>query len=128
MRGMLELCVEMDTFAHDTYIKMSKSCSNADLAQIFSHMAIEEKTHVGWWKDLLDAWDQGLIPDIVNDTDSVEHHMQSILAELKEAVRGDVALLSDDEMLDVSARVEFFLLDSAFGELMDLTEPGGAKE
>ena len=29
-------------------------------------------------------------------------------------------------MLDIAARLEFFLLDPIFGELLDLTEPGGA--
>ncbi len=127
MRGMLKLCVEMDVFAHETYAKMAEACENPELVQVFSRMAIEEQSHVGWWTDLIEAWDQGLIPDIVNDTDSVEHHMQGLHLELLNAVSGEISDLSSDEMLDLAARMEFFMLDPAFGELMDLTEPGGAK-
>lgn len=126
MRKILELCVAMDVFAKETYEAMAGACDNPDLTTVFSRMAKEESTHVGWWQDLIDAWDQGLVPDVVNDTVGLERHMASLLAEMRETAPTNFAGVSTDIMLDIAARLEFFMLDSVFGELLDLTEPGGA--
>ncbi|MDP2181378.1 MAG: diguanylate cyclase [Actinomycetota bacterium] len=128
MRKILELCVAMDTFAKETYEAMGAACDVPDLKTVFCRMALEESTHIGWWQDLVDAWDQGLVPDVVNDTIGLERHMASLLAEMRETAPGDYADVDTDVMLDIAARLEFFLLDPVFGELLDLTEPGGAKK
>ncbi len=127
MRAILELCVEMDELACSSYAAMAAECANPDLAEIFTHMSIEEGHHIQWWRDLLQAWDEGLVPDVVNDTEGLERHMQQLLAEMHETAPGDFKDLSDDAKLDCAARMEFFMLDPIFGELLDLTEPGGAR-
>lgn len=127
VRTILELCVRMDVFAQETYERMSKRCASPDLSEVFRRMAIEESNHVTWWTDLLDAWDQGLVPDVVNDTEGLERHMHTLLEEMQAVAGNDIDHSTDDHMLDVAARLEFFMLDPVFGELLDLTEPGGAK-
>ena len=127
MRTILELCVEMDTFAHETYEAMATDCTNPDLAEIFRRMGVEEKHHVEWWRDLIAAWDQGLIPDVVNDTEGLERHVRQLFVEMKETAPEDFSEVSDDVKLDIAARLEFFMLDPIFGEMLDLTEPGGAR-
>ncbi len=127
MRDMLESCIAMDTFAQNTYAAMSDECKDAELALVFSLMSTEEESHVGWWRDLIKAWDQGLVPDIVNETDVVEQHMRSLLEDLERALpAGGLKDLTTDEMLDLAGRIEFIMLDPIFGEFMDLMEPGGA--
>ncbi len=128
MRTILELCVAMDELAYKTYEAMSEDCSNPDLSEIFRRMGIEEKHHVDWWRDLIAAWDQGLVPDVVNDTDGLENHMRQILNEMQQTSPATFVGVSDDTRLDIAARLEFFMLDPIFGELLDLTEPGGARQ
>lgn len=127
MRTILDLCVRMDTFARSTYETMASACSNPELAEVFRRMAIEESNHVEWWSDLLSAWDRGLVPDVVNDTEGLERHMRQLFEEMQTTTPAEIEAYSDDERLDLAARLEFFMLDPIFGELLDLTEPGGAR-
>ncbi len=126
MRTILELCVAMDTFSHQTYDAMAAACKDPDLSAIFSQMAAEEQMHVAWWQELVDAWEQGLVPDVVNDTEGLERHMSTLLHEMQATAPADFQDIPSDVMLDTAARLEFFLLDPIFGELLDLTEPARA--
>jgi len=128
MRTILEFCVEMDVVAHKAYEAMAEDCANPELAEIFRRMGAEEKHHVEWWRDLIAAWDQGLVPDIVNDTDGLERHMRQILEEMQQTAPASFTGIPDDTKLDIATRLEFFMLDPIFGELMDLMEPGGARQ
>lgn len=123
VRRILELCVAMDRIAHETYTAMAASTADGDLATVFTRMAREEHQHVDWWTDLLVAWESGLIPDIVD-----EHDMLNKLTELKGEFDGalpdSIESMSTDQMLDLAARLEFFMLDPIFGELIDLMQPG----
>lgn len=126
VREILELCVEMDLLAQRAYRVMSLHCDNTDLAKTFKKMADEEGTHVSWWNDLLGAWERGLLPDLVNDTDVLTARLTGLRTELESAIPGSLQERSDDEMLATAARIEFFMIDPIFGELIDLTEPARA--
>jgi diguanylate cyclase (GGDEF)-like protein len=126
MQEILEMAVALDTTASHTYTRFAEVCGNRnpELRRLFEQMAREETEHVGWWTDLLDAWSQGLVPDIADEHD--------LLGRLKEIDKQLVAVLPDDysdlsvnRMLDVSAHLEFYMLDAVFGELTDLMRPGG---
>jgi len=127
MRTILELCARMDEFAQATYEKMAATCANPELSEVFRRMAVEENSHIEWWRELLSAWDQGLVPDVVNDTEGLERHMRQLHDEMLSTAPSDFTEVDDDAKLDIAARLEFFLLDPIFGELLDLTEPGGAR-
>jgi rubrerythrin len=96
MRDILATCVELDTLAATTYRSLSQHCTDADLAAVFDQLALEEEAHVGWWQELLDAWDQGLIPDVINDP-------ESLLEDLRQ-VRDDVATSLPDDLSALTAR------------------------
>ncbi len=128
MRTILDLCARMDQLAQSTYRSMAASCENPDLSEVFRRMAIEEGGHIEWWTELLSAWDQGLVPDVVNDTEGLERHMRQLFEEMVATAPSDFAGVDDDTKLDIAARLEFFMLDPIFGELLDLTEPGGARQ
>ncbi len=55
MRTILDLCIDMDSFAHRTYEAMASHCQEPDLADVFVNMAAEESNHIGWWQ----AWVNG---------------------------------------------------------------------
>lgn len=127
MREILRLCVEMDEAAERTYGALADSCEDAVLTELFRQMSAEEGSHVGWWQDLLAAYDQGLMPDIVSDASELAERMRALSGELHAMLpAGDVP--SDAEAaLALAARIEFYMIDPVFGELIDLTEPGRAE-
>ncbi|MHB1342190.1 MAG: diguanylate cyclase [Coriobacteriia bacterium] len=128
MRQILELCIEMDTLAQRTYETMGEHCAIPELGRTFMVLASEEGSHLGWWEDLLGAWEQGLLPDVVNDTDELTTRLTGLRDELRASIPGGVASLDADEMLALATRIEFFMIDPVFGELIDLTEPGSAEQ
>ena len=127
MDEILELCIHLDRFAHETYEAMAQACPDQDVASVFARMAKEERAHVAWWEDLLSAWDKGLIPDIVSDTEALKMNLHSLSDELPRLVPTPLEGVSTDSMLEIAARIEFFLLDPVFGELIEITDPGGAR-
>ena len=124
VRDLLEMCVELDTSAAAAYRLMAESCQDQDLSIIFSQLAHEEDAHVHWWTELLESWEKGLIPDIVTDPEALMRGLQEISARVHATMPSDIASLSCSEMLGLAVRLEFFMLDPVFGELIDYTEPG----
>jgi len=103
---------------------MASACAAPELARTFEQMAREEKQHVDWWSDLLLAWDNGLVPDIA-DAHGMLEKLLTVKHEISSALPERFEDMAVDEMLDLAAHLEFFMLDAAFGELADLMQPGG---
>ncbi len=127
MRQILELCIQMGQLAQQAYGVMSSHCTNEELTDTFQQMAAEEGANVAWWSDLLEAWEQGLLPDLVNDTDDLVGRFTDVRDELEAVLPDALKDLTDHEMLATAARIEFYLIDPIFGEIVDLTEPGRAE-
>lgn len=124
MRKILATCVELDTLAASTYRTLAAYCQDAALAETFERLAAEEEQHVEWWRELLDAWDQGLIPDVVNDPERLLDELLRVREDVTAAVPADVTSLTPAQMVEIAAHLEFFMLDPVFAELLELTEPG----
>ena len=90
-------------------------------------MSKEEQQHVEWWSELLVAWEAGLVPDIVDEHDILER-LREVKDEVTRALPERFDELTTNQMLDLAARMEFFMLDPVFGELTDLMQPGGRVE
>lgn len=127
MREILELCVKMDQHAERLYVGLAETCEVPDLKETFGMLARDEAQHTDWWTGLLEAWEQGLIPDIVNDTGALVDRLDGLHDELASIGTEQLAEFTPDEMLALAARVEFFMIDPVFGELIDLTEPARAE-
>jgi diguanylate cyclase (GGDEF)-like protein len=124
MREILATCVELDTLAVTTYRALAEHCSDEDLAAVFEQLAHEEESHIVWWQELLDAWDQGLIPDVVNDPETLLHDLQQVRDDVVTSLPADLSCLTPGQMVEHAAHLEFFMLDPVFAELLELTEPG----
>jgi diguanylate cyclase (GGDEF)-like protein len=127
MPEVLELCIQLDSLAHSTYRAMSKSCPDQSVARVFAQMAKDESAHVDWWKDLREAWDKGLIPDIISDTESLVLNLRSIAEELDRTRRESWDGATTTQMLEAAAHMEFYMLDPSFADLIELTDPGAAR-
>lgn len=123
MREILQMCIRMDETAEDAYRELSTACPDTSLAETFELLAHEQADRVAWWKELLDAYEQGLVPDIV-DEGHLRSHLRELDDEITLALPDSAASLSPDDMLDAAAHLEFYLLDPAFGELLSMTDPG----
>ncbi len=126
MHEVLELCIELDTLAGEIYEHLAGACPDEDLRSTFGALAAEEASHVEWWRELLDVWERGLLPDLVCDCQAVASHLREVRDELQRMAERSFDGLTVDEMLAITARMEFFMIDPVFGELIDLTEPGSA--
>jgi diguanylate cyclase (GGDEF)-like protein len=123
MRRILETCVEMDRLALDTYGRVADAVTDPDLAEIFRLMARDEAEHVGWWDELLVAWDNGLLPDIAGESERLNGALHGMLDEMLGLVPRDGSPMSNEDALTVATKLEFFMLDPCFGEFLDLMEP-----
>jgi len=124
MRDILEMCVELDGLAANTYNTMSAHCSDPDLAEVFEQLAAEESTHVRWWLDLLEAWSQGLVPDVVTHPDTLVHNLEQVREDVRDLLPEDISVLTPSQMIELATQLEFFMLDPVFAELIELAEPG----
>lgn len=122
MRDIIELCIELDSAAIDTYARLATTCEDPDMSRLFSQMGVEERAHVDWWTDLLGAWEDGLVPPLA-DEDELLAHLTELADDVHSAVPEDCSELTTDEMLAVAAHLEFYMLDPAFAELIGLVRP-----
>lgn len=125
MRDIIELCVELDTAAAVTYGRLAATCSDPEIRTLFTQMGREERVHVEWWTDLLAAWESGLVPPVF-DEDTLRSSLQELARDVHEAVPPDYSDLSVDEMLSIAAQLEFYMLDPAFSELLDVVLPSAS--
>ena len=122
MRDVIQICIDLDTVAVDTYSQLSAACDDRRISTLFAQMGKEETAHVGWWTDLLEAWESGLVPPPA-DEGELRETMRTLAADIAETLPTDYTGLSVDQMLTVAAHLEFYMLDPAFGELIDLVRP-----
>lgn len=127
MREILELCVELDERAEQLYGELASVAREPELRETFTQLGKDEQEHTGWWHGLLDAWESGLLPDVVNDTESLIERLQSLRDDLADVDVEHLGRLSKDGMLAFAARLEFSMIDPVFNELIDLTEPARAE-
>jgi len=127
MQLILELCVELDTRAASSYAALAAACADEEVKLTFERMGAEEISHVGWWTELLEAWQQGLVPDVADES-TILGRLRELAEEIEMLRPADYAELSTDQMLDLAAHMEFFMLDPVFGELLDLVNPGSTRE
>lgn len=127
MREVLESCVRVDELAEAAYTDMQRRCADPEIAEFCRVMATEEHTHVAWWRELLAAWEEGLLPDVWPASESAIQGLRDTVAELEVVNAGGDEPLDAKEVLTRAARIEFFALDPAFAELLELAEPGVAR-
>jgi diguanylate cyclase (GGDEF)-like protein len=127
MREVLESCVRVDELAEAAYADMQRRCTDPETAEFCGIMAAEEHTHVAWWRELLEAWEEGLLPDVWPASDAAIQELHETIAELECVSADGDGPLDAREVLTRAARIEFFALDPAFAELLELAEPGVAR-
>jgi GGDEF domain-containing protein len=126
VREILQLCVKMDEHAERLYAELASVCPDPGLQATFEQLGHDEAEHTGWWQQLVEAWEQGLLPDLVNDTGELTERLEALHQELEAMDLRHLEGLSLDGMLALAARLEFYMIDPVFNELIDLTEPARA--
>jgi diguanylate cyclase (GGDEF)-like protein len=122
MEELIELCIELDQTAIETYGHMATACADPKIRTLFEQMGTEETVHVEWWTELLDAWNAGLVPP-VSDEAQLLADLKELAADIRQIVPVDCSEMSVDEMLSLAAHLEFYMLDPAFAQLIDLVRP-----
>ncbi len=127
MRNLLGQCEAIDTLARDVYARLADSCDDPEIRDLMLELTEDEREHCVWWAELLDAWERGLLPDIVGDDQSLVADMESRLCEMRLLIPENTETLSCEEALTIAAQLEFYMIDPIFGELFELVEPAAAE-
>jgi diguanylate cyclase (GGDEF)-like protein len=127
MRDILESCVHVDTLSKTAYEQMQRRCTDQGVAELCAVMAEEEASHIQWWTELLEAWDEGLLGDVWATPESALEQLATTIEELERIAPAGDSPLDAETVLTTAARIEFFALDPIFSELLDLAEPGVAR-
>ncbi|NTU71703.1 MAG: diguanylate cyclase [Coriobacteriia bacterium] len=122
MRDIIELCISLDTAAIETYAQLEAACDDEEVSALFRRLRADEKSHVGWWNDLLGAWEAGLVPPL-SDEAGLRESLTQLAEDVATELPTDFASLSVDEMLALAAHLEFYMLDPAFSQLIELVSP-----
>ena len=125
MIEILDRCIELDDAARDMYLKLAALSPDPILARTFERMSTEERGHVRWWTELRDEYAEGRLPELA-DQDEMLESIEEAATEVAPILETDLSVLTADEMLELAIRMEFFMLDPAFGELIDMLDPGSA--
>jgi diguanylate cyclase (GGDEF)-like protein len=128
MRRILELCVEADGIARDVYVGFAAACPDPGLARTFTELSRQEDEHIGWWLTLVELWDRGLLPDVFPQTDAVHADMLELVGDVRALTARDPAAMTPGEMLETAAKLEFFLLEPSFGDIIELSGPATAAD
>jgi diguanylate cyclase (GGDEF)-like protein len=114
----------MDETARDAYQRMAAGLEDEpDLEALLRKMAADESEHIGWWSELADAWDRGLLPDIVNEPETLATSLDEMLESMRGAVPKDTSHLSPRDIMTIATKMEFYMLDPCFDEFLELMEP-----
>ena len=124
MREILELSVHVDQLAAAAYLDMQQRCTDPAIATVGGQMAPAESAHVQWWSELLESWDEGLLPDVWAASDAAVTGLRDTIAELERFKGAGDGPMDAETVLTTAARIEFFTLDPVFAELLELAEPG----
>jgi len=127
VQAILLLCVDLDSRASVVYAALAEACRDDEVRLTFQRMGAEELAHVQWWKELLSAWEEGLVPDVADES-TLLGRLRELAQEVEMLIPEDYSGLTTDGMLDLAAHMEFFMLDPVFGELLDLVNPGSTME
>lgn len=114
MQEIIQLCLDIDTIAHDFYVELSNRSDGA-MSVFWLQMSNEEKTHCAFWKKLLTSSDEFSLPCVFDDPEST-------LKELKKSKQKaiDLSNTKDNDQtknLVAAYRMEFYLLHPAFETL-----------
>ena len=125
MEEILQRCIALDTAAQETYSRLASLCIDSGLRRTFERMSAEEWSHVEWWKELRDAYAGGRVPALPDEATLLEsvNETEQNVGQLLEVSFDE---LDTEGMLDLAIRMEFFMLDPAFGELIELLDSGSA--
>lgn len=123
MKEILDRCIELDTAAQDTYAKLASAAIDPGLRQTFERMGMEERGHVQWWTDLRDAYAEGRLPGVVHEDDLLAA-VNETAEEVAKLLEDDPRSMSTDQMLELAIRMEFFMLDPVFGEIVEQLDVG----
>jgi diguanylate cyclase (GGDEF)-like protein len=123
MRRVLQLCMEIDELAVESYEAMAAASEEPEVRALFGQMGRDKAAHISWWRRLLTAFDEDRLPRVLGDPLDLVGQLESVIADVRATMPGDLAGMTTDEMLTTAAKVEYFALEPVFGELLDMLGP-----
>ena len=122
MKKIIEVCLFLDESAEIIYNNLVLNVSDKDLKLFWEKMHEEEKTHISWWKSLLDFADKGAIPQIFDNPEIIFQELSLKKKKIKTLLTQSLKPLPIVDQFLIAYNLEFYILHSAFGTLWNLVE------
>ncbi len=108
--GILDICLLIESKAEGIYRTLAGQTEDARLRSFWNTMAVQESTHMEFWKDLGELARTGFIPPVIEDPRGEKEKLDEILARLEGLERQAAEKPGAVEALMITYRLEFHVL------------------
>jgi len=118
---IIQLCLDIDKKAFKIYCQLSELFEN-NLKKFWNKMAGEENEHVAYWQRILHLAQQGLVPQVFNDPDTVKGELEKICEKVEKILENNRNSIDIPTSFLIAYRLEFYVLHPVFATLFHVTK------
>lgn len=111
---IINLCLRIDENARDFYLKQSELSENSGLKDFWKHMSYDESEHIIFWKRLLELTEQGLFPQVFDDTDKIITELEDINLNVQNLISNKKNVSDVKSSFLIAYQIESHVLHRAF--------------
>ncbi len=115
---ILNLCLNMDSLAEQTYAGFAAAEPNKGLAEAWRLLSRDEAQHVGYWRLLLQRSRHGAIPPIFEDPEISRRSLEASLVRLSSRLASVSGPMGAQESLSIACSIEADFLDQTLLQLL----------
>lgn len=120
-------CLALDSQAEEAYQALSRQFEQSDLGSYWQTMALQEKEHVKYWKELLDLAREGVIPQVFDKPYEIRKQLESLLLKNKDVVAQCTTVKRAVDAFRIAYQLEFNMLHPAFSSLFHFVRVGASE-
>ena len=115
-KQILDVCLSVERKAVGFYNRMAENSKSAELTTFWKEMASQESGHVQFWDKLAELEDQGSLPNVFDNPESIAHELEKLLQQVNELCKTNIP---GDPVRSVllAYQLEFMMMHPAFPAL-----------
>jgi diguanylate cyclase (GGDEF)-like protein len=116
--SILDLCIELDSLATQVYHRFSEVERDESIKARWRMLEADEATHIRFWRILIEAQENGVIPEMFDDPLSAYRSFENARYKIHEYLSGMGDVSDTQMMLTIACHVEVEFLDQALLQLL----------